>query len=136
MFRNSNHDLSKKGLLIKIIVTKDSFETQYIPIYRSEDKILKIDNKCNEIRESNQFNEEELKEKYLTYAMKSVVYYMYVLAGWPLPLIWLDKLLNRRLIIHCFNKRKLVFWKNITRCEAHREMLIDGINLLLEKKNK
>ncbi len=136
LFQNSENTLSKRGLLVQLLIFGERFEINYIPIYRSQEGTLEFDKISAGPKESSQYSEEELKEKYLSYVRNSIVHYMYVLAGWPLFFIWLDKLLKRKLIIRCFGRKRMAVLQNITRCEAHRAVIQDGVNLLLEKRKR
>lgn len=134
IFNKNVNELWNTGLIIKLkIDNKTSLE--YIPILRNTKGICLAKGKeakkiLNEFytRSSEILNENFIENKYKQFAQERLNFYLNSLSGSGKWLSKFDrKILDNFLIKRKYNKKKLLTIKNFIECEAHRELLLEGI---------
>jgi len=134
LFDHSDSDYWQTSLLVKIDIN-NRFDIEYIPIVKVDNCVrLATNQRATEIlgdfykRSSDILKKEFVEQQYLQFAKKNINSYLYKLSGFNKLLSGIDrKLLNGMIIRKIFNKEKLLAIQNYIECEAHRELLLQGI---------
>ena len=141
IFGDAEYPICENSILIKITVA-DTLQTEVIPIKREGNQVVLLhgDEKTKVIQKYEQLSKEIqtpefIEQEYQRMTEGAIASYLYQFAGWPLFLIRFDKLLGRRLIKHSFrkNRKRLLYLQNVLQCEAHRELVTTGLQLLRTK---
>ncbi len=130
-----------EGLLLRI--TND-LRVEFIPIVRCDNKVRLAESKEKEkildsfFKRSSQIqNMVFLKEQYETYAKNNIEDYLMHLKGTDCILIRciykLFKSYSRKNIFKRYRTDNRLFVKNVIECEAHRELLIEGLNGIINE---
>lgn len=144
VFGEPDAKICEYSMLLKISV-EDKLVTEMIPIRRSEGKVrlLTVDEKNIFAETISTLNENItkdnfIKENYQELSLQAIAPYLYQFAGWPLWAIRMDKLFQRKLIKHVFrrNERRLLFLQNVLQCDAHREIVLEGLKQLRRQSDK
>ncbi|HOP51213.1 MAG TPA: CapA family protein [Ignavibacteriales bacterium] len=134
LFDHSDSDYWQTSLLVKIDIN-NRFDIEYIPIVKVDNCVrLATNQRATEIlgdfykRSSDILKKDFVEQQYLQFAKKNINSYLYKLSGFNKLLSGIDrKLLNGMIIRKIFNKEKLLAIQNYIECEAHRELLLQGI---------
>lgn len=137
LFDRSNNDFWKTGLLIKIC---DDFSINYIPVKKSGNKARLAENNDKEqilddfYKRSDQIKETGfINSNYTKFARQCIYDYLWVIsgAGRSLPLRMLNKLSKyrfyRKFVHNKYSNESLMALINYFECEAHRELIIEGL---------
>ncbi len=123
------------GMLIELELSPDNLTVSYIPYIATKTGVI-LANKNERDTILNDFYErsekikdrEFIEKEYEKYAKKHLSHYLNAFSGWN---IWLKRIdhhiFKGKLSKWYFNKKKLLAIKNIVKCEAHRELLLKGI---------
>lgn len=135
IFDGGDNEFWNSGILLEVNIDGDKRNIEYIPfqkkdgyIYKSNDeKILGgFTQRSNEI-----LTEGFVEIQYSELAQKSLEYHLRTLSGIDnsnLVFRTINKLFfKHKLIFRKFTDKKLLAVQNLIECEAHRELLIDGI---------
>lgn len=112
----------------RVIPMKRLKERVILPSKGEEKKVLaRLETLSKEIRQ-----EGFVEENYHKLAEEAIAAYLYQFAGWPLFFIRLDKLFQRKGIKWFFkrNRKRLLYLQNVLQCEAHREVVLEGLEAL------
>ncbi|MDD6203110.1 MAG: CapA family protein [Lachnospiraceae bacterium] len=144
LFGDAEHEVCINSILLKIPVERDKIGVpKIIPIKREREKVILLTGEEKEkVRNlfeklSEDIKKPEFVEKnYKKLADEAIAAYLYQFAGWPLFFIRLDKLFGRRMIKSFFrrNEKRLLYLQNILQCEAHREIVLEGLKGLRRDK--
>ncbi len=137
LFDRSNSDFWKTGLLIRIC---DDFSIDYIPVKKIDNKIrIAEDNEKNQILDGFYKRSEQIKEEgfinksYTKFSIQCINDYLWVMSGASncLLLRMINKLSKYRfykLYVHYkYSDERLMALLNYLECEAHRELIIEGL---------
>jgi len=139
IFDSHCNQMSDSSLLIKI---NDDFKIEYIPLEKygcgvrlaKDDEATKILSDFNQ--RSNQIkNDEFVEEEYAKFAQNMVNRYLLACSGYEHKLLIriLNKLCRYKLttfFVGRFKKNELLAIRNFIECEAHKELLIEGLKKL------
>lgn len=138
VFGEPDAEVCEYSVLLKISV-KDKLETEMIPIRRKDKKVRFLEGKEKDFFQENiQKLDENIRSEnyvikhYQEMSLEAIAPYLYQFAGWPLWAIRMDKLFHRRLIKWSFrkNERRLLYLQNVLQCDAHREVVLEGLKQL------
>lgn len=139
LFDRVNNEFWNEGLLIEITVETDRKEVKYIPFIKENGVIRKADkHKEEEIltsfyHRSNQINDNRfVEDNYSEFARRKIGDYLTDLYGKESLLFrGINKLLGNFLRINRikrkYNAKQIMKIQNYVQCEAHRELLIKGL---------
>ena len=122
---------NENSLLIKVVLSKEKIDIDYIPITNKKGKI-EIATKNKEIIQEFLNRSEEIKDssfvlnKYKIFAHSFLPFYLRIFKGNS----FFDKVLykiSEKLFLFFFKKKNLLAIQNFIECEAHRELLLEGI---------
>lgn len=134
IFDLSDSEFWNTSLLIRLSI-KEGFNIEYIPIVKEKGGIrLADDSKATQIlnefyRRSDEILEDEfIEENYKAFAIENVKQYLRGFSGLGKWISRIDrKLLNDMLLRKGYDINKLLMIQNFIECEAHRELLIEGL---------
>jgi len=144
VFGEPDAKVCEYSMLLKISV-EDKLFAEMIPIRRMDGKVRLLTDEETEIFNKTvlKLNEDItrdgfVKENYRALALQAIAPYLYQFAGWPLWAIRMDKLFGRKLIKNSFqrNERRLLFLQNVLQCDAHREVVLEGLKQLRSRNDK
>ena len=134
----ADHEICVYSMLLEFSVG-DTLEWKAIPMKRLKEKVIQP-SKEESIRVLRHFEKLNVnlqkkgfvEDNYRKYAEETVAAYLYQFAGWPLIFIRLDKLFHRKGIKWFFkrNKKRILYLQNVLQCEAHREVVLEGLKTL------
>lgn len=140
LFDYTESEYWQTGLLISL---NSNFEITYIPIVKKNNTVrLAEDSISNEILKQFKMRSEEIlddrviKEKYSEFSRKMIVNYLLTFSGKRRSIILraIKKLFGYRLINKYFNRKyskdDLLAIQNYVECEAHRELVVEGLKCL------
>jgi poly-gamma-glutamate synthesis protein (capsule biosynthesis protein) len=138
IFDHSDSEYWKTSLLIKIEIN-DKLNVEYIPFVKRGNVIRIADAKQEKeiLGEFKKRSEEILKEgfiseQYTKFAENNIENYLRTFSGFGKWMSRIDRhLFKGKLLIKMNNEKKLLAMQNFIECEAHRELVIEG----LKKKN-
>lgn len=147
LFDDSESEFWQTSLLVQI---GDDFEISYIPLKKNGKGVRCADKSEAEMileefrqRSAEIEDEQVLREKYEQFAASYLVYYMLGFSGIgrKLPFRLLGKLFGQRFVNwfvrRWYRKETLLAIQNYVDCEAHKELLIKGLEKrIFEQKNK
>ena len=142
LFGDAEADICIYSILLKVSLKQEP-EIEIVPIKRDGDKVILLSGKEEkQVREyfeklsSDIQKDGFVEENYQKLADEAIAAYLYQFAGWPLFFIRLDKLFGRRMIKSFFrrNEKRLLYLQNILQCEAHREIVLEGLKGLRRDK--
>lgn len=138
LFDNSDNEYWQTGLLVQI---SDDFKIEYIPIRKAGNKVKLADDE-DEILSQFFMRSEQIKEpnciktKYKEFAESNIPHYLSIISGFNQGFIFraLNKItrykFERWFTKKQYNRVKKTVIQNIIECEAHRELLIEGLKNL------
>lgn len=134
IFDYSESEYWQTSLLVKIEI-KDEFNIEYIPFVKKENVArLAEDQVSKEILENFHRRSDEIlqagfiEKEYRKFAEENIENYLRSLSGFGKWLNRIDRrLLNGTLMKRKYNKKQLIKLQNYVECEAHRELLIEGL---------
>lgn len=144
VFGEPDAKVCEYSMLLKISVD-DKLITEMIPVRRIDKKLrFLVDDEVSIFEENiSKLNKDItkdnfVKENYQKLSLEAIAPYLYQFAGWPLWAIRMDKLFHRRLIKGVFkrNERRLLFLQNVLQCDAHREIVLEGLKQLRRQVDK
>lgn len=142
LFNSSNKESRRTGLLIEIDFNEKSYTINYIPIERKEN-LFKISENSKILRDfflrSEEIkNKEVLLKKYNEFSNDKINSYLKAISGNKLIYKIIDKLCkNEYFLNYYYNEKCLLQLLNYIECEAHRELLKQGlVNKLFHDSKK
>ena len=140
IFDHSDNEYWQTSLLIKIEI-ENVLNIEYIPIVKKDSVVrLAEEDAVKEIlssfyRRSNEILQDGFIDKqYVKFAEKNIEEYLRSFSGLGKWLSRIDRyLLKGSLVKHKYNKNQLLVIQNYIECEAHRELLIQGLKNKREK---
>lgn len=143
LFDNSKSDFWTTSLLISLILCKNDVKIEYIPFIKYENTVKlakkkQLDEILNAFKNrSKQILQPNFIEKeYAIFAESKFDRYLSELHGDSLIFKVCNKLLKRKLTKAMYSKKALIRIQNFIECEAHRELLLKGINQKLNREVK
>lgn len=141
IFNKHDNEFWNNGLIINLDFRK-GIDIKYVPIVKTNAGVcLADDNEAKFIlggfykRSSEISNEEFVEKKYSDFSRKSIEMYLRSLTGTNKWISRLDRyLLNGYLLKRKCSKEYLLATQNYIECEAHREMIIQGMKVFREGK--
>lgn len=133
IFNLKDNEYWNTSILVKVVI-KNKVSIEYLPIVKTKEGTrLASDKEAREIiyyfklRSEEIKSEEFLKKKYREFAKEHLYIYLRQIYGFSKVARGLDRLLNGFLINRKINADKLLSLQNFIECEAHRELLIEGL---------
>lgn len=142
VFGEAEADVCIHSILMRIEIG-DGLHITYLPFWREKGRIAVMPSgEERQVMAAFAKRNKEIAEpgfierKYKELSESAIAGYLYQLAGWPLLLIRIDKLFGRRLIKRSFQKKekRLLYVLNMFQCEAHRELIEEGLKNLLQRR--
>lgn len=141
IFDLADNEYWNNGLLIKVSIDEE-VSIDYIPIIKNENTIkLAIGKDMEKIlsdfnkRSKDILEEGFIKENYAEFAEKNIVNYLTKLSGFGKWKSRIDRhLLNNWMLKRRYSKKNLLAIENYIKCEAHNELLLEGIKKLIKNK--
>lgn len=132
---NKKHDEFWGSSLLVEINTENGFHIKYVPIIQTKVGTRLASNNeaaviLNELenRSCNIVMDGFIVKELHNYSNKLLTSYLYSFAGWNPYLVYFDKrVLKGFLIKRKYSKKQLAAIWNYINCEAHREVIVDGI---------
>ena len=140
IFNKHDNEFWNTGLIVRLNI-KMSFSVDYIPIIRTE-KGIRLANNSEEKEIIGKFFERSrkvidkdfLETQYKKYAEENIDNYLRKFIGFGKWLSRVDKHILRGLLLKTiYNKEKMLVLQNYIECEAHRELIIEGIKSKVNK---
>lgn len=136
IFDNCDNELWHTSLLISIEIN-DRFNIKYIPIEKRENTVRLSDSKSSNLilsgfrNRSNEILQDGFIEKeYEKFAEKNIQLYLRGISGFNKWLSGVDKYLLKGILTkRKYRKSKLLAIQNYIECEAHRELLLEGLKI-------
>jgi poly-gamma-glutamate capsule biosynthesis protein CapA/YwtB (metallophosphatase superfamily) len=134
VFDYSENECWETGILVKVIIN-NGLDLEYIPIVKSENAI-RLAKECEKKEILDQFNrrsseilnENFVIQNYMEFSKKNIEFYLRKMSGFGKWLSRLDRyILKGHLLKIVYNKKKLLELQNYIECEAHRELVIEGL---------
>lgn len=138
LFDDGDSEFWQTSLLIKV---DDDFEVSYLPLRKNGNKVrLAQGNDAKEILNAFRQRSEQIKQdgfieqEYRKFAASMIGGYLGAFAGWTrwLPVRVLNKLCCHKvtpfLTKLMYGRRAKLVLRNYTECEAHRELVIEGLD--------
>ncbi|MBC7364851.1 MAG: CapA family protein [Candidatus Aminicenantes bacterium] len=146
IFDLSNPNYSRESILLKVFINRENdtkkltVKYDFLGIIYENGKVRSASENENEtiLRSLKERSEKMLlpgylKEEYKKYSKKNLKDYLYMISGLPKIVCRVDKyILNGFLIKMLYDKRRLACLLNYIKCEAHRELIIEGIENYLK----
>lgn len=138
VFGEPDAEVCEHSILLKIY-PGERLAIETVPVRRKDHQVQLPDNKestviLKEFEKLNHdiTNKNFVEDNYRALARDAIAPYLYQFAGWPLWAIRMDKLFGRRLIKRSFrkNERRLLYLQNVLQCDAHREIVLEGLKQL------
>jgi len=134
IFDNSDSEYWQTSLLIKLVI-KNGIFVEYIPIVKKENVVrLGEDEVSKKILENFHRRSDEIlqagfiENEYKRFADKNIENYLRSFSGVGKLMSRVDRhLFKGSLMRRKYNKKKLLAIQNFMECEAHRELLIEGL---------
>lgn len=140
LFDSNNSEYWQTSLLVEI---SDGFNISYIPLIKSGNGVRVADSsRAKDIlqafynRSAEILTDGFVEQKYEQFAQSMIYYYLGSVGGYNKFLFrCMNKLTGKKFgqwyLKHKFNKGRLLSIKNYVECEAHRELLLKGIDLII-----
>lgn len=134
IFGGHGNEYWDTGLLVNIEIL-DQIKVKYIPIVRTQ-KGIQLASKIESEKILSDFYERSqeilqegfIKIKYEQFAAKNIDNYLRKFSGFGRYISYADRKLLKGLLVKMkYNKNKLLAIRNYVECEAHRELLIEGL---------
>lgn len=141
IFDMAENEFWNSGLLIEIEI-ETKLDINFIPIVKKGNVIrLAKGDKANEILEKFHKRSEEIlkegfiEETYVKFAKQRINRYLTKLSGFSKWKSRIDRhIFKNKLIKKKYSKKKLLAIKNYIKCESHNELLISGIESIINDK--
>ena len=134
--------LTTSMLLLHVIVEGNKLFVKEIPMTLEKNYIKIPDNNMyDELIQEYEGRRDEIKQngfvekKYGEFANKMLKHYLHwFVIGNNLFVRIINRLLNRKLAEYMMNEKRYLAFRNYIECEAHRELLLKGINNKIKKE--
>ena len=133
LFDRSKSEYWQTSLLIQLKLNKHGINVEYIPLRKTDNAVRKADKDDGKsiLKEFNERSEEIkndkfIKQYYHKFAVEMQQVYINSLYGIGLIFRMMNKLCGHKLEKKVFERKKLLL-KNCIECEAHRELLLEGM---------
>lgn len=134
IFDDNDNEYWNTSLLIKIECNKNNNIIKYIPIEKEKNHIRLSENSniidAFKHRSKNILSQQFVKNQYIQFAQSMSKNYYYKLSGKFSKLLLIrvfNKLTNYRLLKWLYGEREKLNLENCFNCEAHRELMIEGM---------
>lgn len=143
IFDSSKSEHWNTSILVKVGFSDNGVEIDYIPITRKGTGVrLATGQAAKEILDGFQRRSKEIlyegfiEKQYQEFAQDNIQSYLGTFSGFGK---WISRI-NRRLlkgmlINKIYNKQKLLAIQNFIECEAHRELIIEGLQVISKRKD-
>lgn len=134
--------LTTSMLLLHVIVEGNKLFVKEIPMTLEKNYIKIPDNNMyDELIQEYEGRSDDIKQngfvenKYGEFANKMLKHYLHwFVIGNNLFVRIINRLLNRKLVEYMMNEKRYLAFRNYIECEAHRELLLKGINNKIKKE--
>ncbi len=140
IFDGSDSEYWKTSILLNISFEKNKAEIHYIPILKTDHCIrIAEEQQSNEILNAFFCRSAEITEsgfiiqEYKKLAETSIFYYLMAFHNKSIFYRAVNKLSGDILRKRLYSKKSLLRIRNFIECEAHRELLLDGLKILCEE---
>jgi len=141
IFDHSDSEYWKTSLLLKIEIT-DKLNVEYIPFVKEENVIRKADEKQEKeiLGQFKKRSEEILQEgfishQYAKFAENNIEKYLRTFSGFGKWMSRVDRhIFKGKLLKKMNNEKKLLAMQNFIECEAHRELIVEGLKKKINQK--
>ena len=135
IFNKHDNEFWNNSLLIKVSIVVDNLQIEYIPIVRKGNSIrLAAEAAVEEImsgfysRSKEILDDGFIERNYEKFAAKNIKSHLVKLSGFGKWMSIIDRrLLNNFLLKRKYTPEKLLAIQNYIECEAHRELLLNGL---------
>lgn len=135
IFDMADNEYWNTSILVKLTLSKNGTKKlEYIPILKDKNKIKLAGLKeKEEILAGLKKRSIEIKDKrfiekqYRKFSKEYIINYLYSISGVPRLLRGIDKKILKNRLLNYLYKNKLTMVLNFIECEAHRELLIEGL---------
>jgi hypothetical protein len=135
IFDKSKSEYWDTSILVKLEINDSQVDTEYIPITRKGNGVrLATGQAAKEILDGFQRRSKEIlqegfiEKQYQEFAEANIQSYLSTFSGFEKWISRIDRrLLNGMLTKMIYNKKKLLTIQNFIECEAHRELVIEGL---------
>lgn len=132
IFDRGNDEYWNSGLLLEINYENNSVSYNFVPIEKNHDGTISLSSNCCIL---NQFHDRSTKIKSKDFVQKeykkivneNFEYYLRIVNGNNLIFRILNKIVGGKLIFKLYSKKGELGLLNFIMCEAHRELLINGL---------
>lgn len=136
IFDYAESEFWQTSLIIQVNI-KDKVEINYLPIIKDENRVILAEGeKAREIlsgffhRSNEVLHGKFIEEKYKNFAEKNINNYLRVFLGMNKWISRIDRyILKNKLISYKLKKKRLLAIENFIQCEAHRELLLEGLKI-------
>ena len=146
IFDDCDNEYWATSLLLNVDVKRDCFLVDYIPLKKCAERVCLANTSESQklledfFRRSDEIKQEDfIIKKYSEFSLEKVLNYLSGFCGKMrkfLPYRVLNKILRRYLIKNNWSLKDLLFIQNSIRCEAHRELLLEGLQNLIDNKKE
>jgi hypothetical protein len=134
IFDHSDSDFWKTSLLVQVTI-KEKVHIEYVPIVKNANGVcLAVGNEAEEIlnnfhqRSREILDSEFVENQYREFASSNYNSYIRKISGMNRLISKLDRcLFNNKIIKHKYNNKQLLAIQNYIECEAHRELMLVGL---------
>lgn len=131
------------GMLIDIRISlkNKKYTANFIPYLMTKDgiRIANNDVKSRLLEDLNKRSletkdDEYIKEKFKEYSHENIINYLVSISGQSKTVSRIDRIFfKRHFLKRKFSKKRLLKIQNFIECEAHQELLIEGVKYLIDK---
>lgn len=134
---DTSHPLSTESVLVELVIEEEKQRLRFYPIKRREDATLYLakDKEAQTIlsglEERSRFIKEDgfIEKNYSEFAKQMLSSYLLNLSPFGKWFSRIDRYIFKgRLIKNLYKKRKLLILRNMIECEAHREVILKGLD--------
>lgn len=135
IFDYLEHECWQTSLFVKVVFDENLFSVDYIPIVKYKNVIRKANMEVgNEIikqfyeRSKKIIDPNIVKNLYKTYSYNNIDNYLRIFSGFGKWISRFDRFIFRGFLLRLIYKsRKRLIIQNFIECEAHRELIIEGL---------
>lgn len=147
LFDNLDNEFWNSSILIRVIIDEDSKSTiDYLPLVKNGNKVRLAQGKeAEEImrgfyeRTCEIKNPNIIEMRFSKFAKDLKKDYLYAATGkiCKNPIIrLLNKLTSYKILYNLYDKKSTLIMKNFIECESHREVMLEGLNSILQEDEK
>ena len=133
VFCTGDDDYWNTELILQVDISNENIDITYHPVQKKDNLIYYSDDKSiieNYFKRSSQIKEEKfIENEYNKFSLNYLNNYLYNLNGKNIINRLMNKLRIKKYFIKKYNLKSLLAIQNIIECEAHRELLINGLKM-------